>query len=108
MASERRPRSRVDHLVRFTHKINTSSSDRHRAFPVEKPRPGPVTQKNFPLPLDRASFESLSEKIKLPKSFLRSLERAGPVYESMDIECETVDPLVGNGVSDFHDHKTLC
>ena len=39
--------------------------------------------------------------MKLPKSFLRSLERAGPVYDSMDIEYAAVDPHIGNGGSDF-------
>ena len=88
--------------------MNISLSDRFRAFPREKPSSRPIVQKILPLPLDRSGFEFLSEKIKLPKSFLKSLERAGPVHEFMDIECENVDPLICSGELDFHDHITLC
>ena len=60
-----------------------------------------IVQKILPLPLDRPSFEFLSEKIKLPKSFLRSLERAGPVHDYMDIEYEEADPHMGIGGLNF-------
>ena len=72
---------------------------RHRAFPRSKESPRREPQ-ILPLPIDRPSFEFLSERMRLPKSFLQFLERVVPVQKLMEAVDEDVDQHIGIGTSD--------
>lgn len=50
----------------------------------------------LPLTMSRSTFEFLSKALKLPKSYLSTLERRTPVYQRSMPDCED-DGQIGPG-----------